>query len=134
LPEDLQTVKEDWHMKTQLFQIALVGALGFVGACSPERQPEAADRPPAEAAPAPAPGAGDRASAATETADVKLALSMDKTVDASNIDVDTNAATKTVVLKGSVASAEQRTRAAEIAEREATGFKVDNQLVVKRND
>lgn len=123
-------------MKTQLFQIALVGTLGFVGACAPEQRPEAADRPPAEAtpAPAPAPDTGDRAAAATETADVKLALSMDKTVDASHIDVDTDAATKTVTLKGSVASAEQRTRAAEIAEREATGYKVDNQLVVKRND
>jgi hypothetical protein len=124
-------------MKPQLFQIALVGALAFVGACSPEQRPEAADRPPAAEArpdPAPAPDTGDRASAATETADVKLALSMDKTVDASDIDVDTNAATKTVVLKGSVPSAEQRKRAAEIAEREATGYKVDNQLVVKRND
>ena len=122
-------------MKKQLFQIALVGALGFVGACSPERRPEAADRPAdAAPAPAPAPDTGDRASAATETADVKLALSMDKTVDASHIDVDTNAATKVVTLKGSVASAEQRTRAAEIAEREATGYKVDNQLVVKRAD
>lgn len=119
-------------MKTQLFQIALVGALGLVGACTPEQRPEAADRPPAEAAPAPAPDTGDRAAAATETADVKLALSMDKTVDASHIDVDTNAATKVVVLKGSVASAEQRTRAAEIAEREATGYKIDNQLVVAR--
>jgi hypothetical protein len=121
-------------MKTQLFQIAFVGALGLVGACSPEQRPEAADRPPAETAPAPAPDTGDRSSAATETADVKLALSMDKTVDASDIDVDTNAATKVVTLKGSVASAEQRTRAAEIAEREATGYKVDNQLVVKRAD
>jgi hypothetical protein len=122
-------------MKPQLFQIALVGALGFVGACAPEERPEAADRPPAaEVTPAPAPDTGDRASAATETADVKLALSMDKTVDASGIDVDTNAATRTVVLKGSVPSAEQRSRAAEIAEREATGYTVDNQLVVKRND
>ena len=122
-------------MKPQLFQIALVGALGFVGACSPEQRPEAADRPPAaEARPDPAPDTGDRASAATETADVKLALSMDKTVDASGIDVDTVAATKTVVLKGTVPRAEQRTRAAEIAEREATGYKVDNQLVVKRNE
>jgi osmotically-inducible protein OsmY len=57
---------------------------------------------------------------------------MDKTVDASNINVDTNAATKTVTLKGTVASAEQRARAEAIAVREATGFRVVNELVVKR--
>ena len=78
------------------------------------------------------PDAGDRASAATETADVKLAISMDKTVDASDINVDTDAATKVVTLKGTVASAEQRARAEAIAVREATGFRVVNELVVKR--
>ena len=119
-------------MRPQLFQLALVGALGLVGACN-ERRPEAADRP-AEVAPAPdpKPDTGDRAAAATETADVKLALSMDKTVDASDINVDTDAATKVVTLKGTVPSAEQRTRAEAVATREATGFKVDNLLVVKR--
>jgi osmotically-inducible protein OsmY len=116
-------------MRSQLFPIVLVGALGVVGACSPEQRPEASDRPPAAT---PAPDLGDRTAAATETADVKLALSMDKTVDASDINVDTDAATKVVTLKGSVASAEQRARAEAIAVREAAGFKVDNQLVVKR--
>jgi osmotically-inducible protein OsmY len=115
----------------RLFQFAVAGALCAVGACSPEHRPEAADRPPSADAPA-KPGAGDRASAATETADVKLAISMDKTVDASDINVDTNAATKVVTLKGTVASAEQRARAEAIAVREATGFRVVNDLVVKR--
>lgn len=118
-------------MKPHLYQLAFVGALGLVGACN-ERRPEAADRPAAEAARDARPDTGDRASASTETADVKLALSMDKTVDAGDINVDTNAATKVVTLKGSVPSAEQRARAEAIAAREATGFKVDNQLVVKR--
>jgi hypothetical protein len=118
-------------MKAQLFPVVLVGALAAVGACSPEQRPEAADRPPA-AAPTPAPDLSERASAATETADVKLALSMDKTVDASDINVDTNADTKVVTLKGSVASAEQRARAEAIAAREASGYKIDNQLLVKR--
>jgi osmotically-inducible protein OsmY len=117
-------------MRRHLYQIAFVGALGCVAACSPEERPEAADRPPA--AEAAKPDTGDRAAAATETADVKLAISMDKTVDASNINVDTNAATKTVTLKGTVASAEQRARAEAIAVREATGFRVVNELVVKR--
>jgi len=116
-------------MKAQLFPVVLVGALAAIGACSPEQRPEAADRPPAAT---PAPDVGDRASAATKTADVKLALSMDKTVDASDINVDTDAATKVVTLKGTVASAEQRARAEAIAGREAAGFTIDNQLVVKR--
>ena len=116
-------------MRSQLVQIAFVGALGLVAACSPENRPEAADRPPAADA---KPDAGDRASAATETADVKLAISMDKTVDASDINVDTDAATKVVTLKGTVASAEQKARAEAIAVREAAGFKVVNDLVVKR--
>ena len=117
-------------MRPHLYQFAFVGALGLVAACSPEQRPEAADRPPA--AEAPKPDTGDRTAAATETADVKLAISMDKTVDASDINVDTNAATKVVTLKGTVASAEQRARAEAIAVREATGFRVVNDLVVKR--
>ena len=116
-------------MKPQLLQIAFAGALGLVAACSPEERPEAADRPPAADA---KPDVGARASAATETADVKLAISMDKTVDASDINVDTDAATKIVTLKGTVASAEQKARAEAIAVREAAGFKVVNDLVVKR--
>src|SRR5262245_60334955 len=80
-----------------LFQLAFVGALGLVGACSPEHRPEAADRPPSADDRA-KPDVGDRASAATETADVKLAISMDKTVDASDINVDTDPATKIVTL------------------------------------
>jgi len=117
--------------RSHLTQMAFAGALGLVAACSPEHRPEAADRPPAADAPAAKPDTGDRASA-TETADVKLAISMDKTVDASDINVDTDAATKIVTLKGTVASAEQRARAEAIAVREATGFRVVNQLVVKR--
>jgi osmotically-inducible protein OsmY len=102
-----------------------------VAACAPEQRPEASDRPPV--AEAPRPDVGDRTAAATETADVKLAISMDKTVDASDINVDTDAATKVVTLKGTVASAEQRARAEAIAVREATGFRVVNELVVKRS-
>jgi hypothetical protein len=119
-------------MRPQRFPIAIVGALGLAAAaCSPEQRPEATDRPPAADAPV-KPGVGDRASAATETGDVKLALSMDKTVDASGINVDTDPATKIVTLNGTVASAEQKARAEAIAVREAAGFRVVNHLVVKR--
>jgi osmotically-inducible protein OsmY len=69
--------------------------------------------------------------AATETIDVKTALMSDATVDASDINVDTFHETKTVVLKGSVATAAQKAEAAKIAAREAEGYKIENQLVVK---
>ena len=52
-------------------------------------------------------------------------------VDASGINVDTFHETKTVVLKGSVPTAAQKSEAARIAAREAKGYRVDNQLVVK---
>ena len=75
--------------------------------------------------------AGSAIDAAGETIDVKTALMADDTVDADEINVDTFHETKTVVLKGSVPTAAQKTEAARIAAREATGYKVDNQLVVK---
>jgi osmotically-inducible protein OsmY len=71
--------------------------------------------------------------AATETLDVKAALMADSTVDSSDINVDTYHETKTLVLKGSVPTAAQKTEAGRIAAREAEGYKIDNQLVVKSN-
>jgi hypothetical protein len=52
-------------------------------------------------------------------------------VDASDVNVDTFHETKTVVLKGSVPTAAQKVTAGQIAAREAEGYKIDNQLVVK---
>jgi osmotically-inducible protein OsmY len=75
--------------------------------------------------------AGAAIDAATETLDVKAALMADSTVDASDINVDTYNETKTVVLKGSVPTAAMKTEAGRIAAREAEGYKIDNQLVVK---
>jgi osmotically-inducible protein OsmY len=71
--------------------------------------------------------------AAVETIDVKSALMADRTVDASHINVDTFHETKTVVLKGSVKTATQRDEAARIAAAEATGYRIDNQLMVVPN-
>jgi osmotically-inducible protein OsmY len=75
--------------------------------------------------------AGSAIDAAGETLDVKAALMADDTVDASDINVDTYHETKTVVLKGSVPTAAQKTEAGRIAAREAEGYKIDNQLTVK---
>jgi BON domain len=75
--------------------------------------------------------AGQVAAGAAETFDVKAALMRDDGVDASSINVDTDGVKKVVVLKGTVATAAQRTRAEQIAAREAKGYSIDNQLVVR---
>jgi osmotically-inducible protein OsmY len=75
--------------------------------------------------------AGSAIDAAKETIDVKSALMADASVDASDINVDTFHETKTVMLKGSVPTAAQKTEAGNIATREAPGYRVDNQLIVK---
>jgi osmotically-inducible protein OsmY len=62
--------------------------------------------------------------------DVKAALIADGRVDAGNINVDTSASTKTVVLKGSVPTDEQRTTAEAIAREQAKGYTITNNLTV----
>jgi hyperosmotically inducible protein len=68
--------------------------------------------------------------AGVETMDVKAALIADGRVDATNINVDTSASTKTVLLKGSVPTDEQRRVAEAIAREEADGYTINNQLTV----
>jgi len=65
-----------------------------------------------------------------QTVDVKTALMADKGVDASHIDVDTDASTKTVTLKGSVPSQAQKVKADQIAHDYAAGYRIVNQLTV----
>jgi hypothetical protein len=74
--------------------------------------------------------AGAAVAAVTNTLDVKAALMTDKTIDASHINVDTDAKTRTVILKGSVPTAEQKTAAETLAAAKATGYKVVNDLAV----
>lgn len=73
----------------------------------------------------------EKVSGAAETVDVKSALIADKRVDTSDVNVDTNTETNTVVLKGSVPTAEQRTIAEQIAREQAKGYRIVNQLTVK---
>ena len=68
--------------------------------------------------------------AATNTVDVKSALIADGRVDASKINVDTSSTSKTVVLKGSVPTAEQKAMAERIARDKSEGYTVTNQLTV----
>jgi osmotically-inducible protein OsmY len=65
-----------------------------------------------------------------QTVDVKAALMADKGVDASHIDVDTDAGTKTVTLKGSVPTQAQKVAADRIARDKAEGYRIVNQLTV----
>ncbi len=74
--------------------------------------------------------AGAAAHAGKQTLDVKAALLADSTIDASKIDVDTDENTKTVTLKGSVATAAQKATAERIARAKAEGYKVRNNLTV----
>jgi hyperosmotically inducible protein len=74
--------------------------------------------------------ATESVAAGAETVDVKSALIADGRVDASNVNVDTIPETKTVVLKGTVPTAEQKTTAERIAREQAKGYTINNQLTV----
>jgi hyperosmotically inducible protein len=69
--------------------------------------------------------------AAQQTAQIKTALMGDSSIDASTIDVDTEASTKTVTLKGTVRSAAEKASAARIAASNAPGYRVTNNLEVR---
>jgi hypothetical protein len=75
--------------------------------------------------------AGRAGDAAIQTFDVKAALTADSRVDASNINVDTDHNTKTVVLKGRVPTAAQKTLAGQIATEHADSYTVRNELTVQ---
>jgi osmotically-inducible protein OsmY len=73
---------------------------------------------------------GAAVGAALETAEIKTAMMADKSIDASAINVDTYADTKTVVLRGSVPTTAQRDQAERIALAKAPGYRIDNKLAV----
>jgi predicted small secreted protein len=70
--------------------------------------------------------------AGKQTVDIKAALMAAKGIDASHIDVDTDANTRTVTLKGTVPTASQRTAAAELARDKAQGYRIRNLLTVAK--
>jgi osmotically-inducible protein OsmY len=75
----------------------------------------------------------DATSAAAQTAKVKAALVADSSVKAAGINVDTDAATKTVILKGYVPSEAEKTAASRIAtEKASPGYSVRNELAVRK--
>lgn len=76
---------------------------------------------------------GDAAQVVTTTPDVKAAILANDsfTALANDIDVDTNADARTVVLRGSVNTNDQKSLAESIAKKEAPNYKITNQLAVK---
>ena len=69
--------------------------------------------------------------AAMETADVKTALLADSRISSTDINVDTNNDMKTVTLKGTVPTADQKRIAEEIAKMKAPEYRIVNNLTVK---
>ena len=73
---------------------------------------------------------GSEVGASKQTVDVKAALMADQSIDASHIDVDTDAGARTVSLKGTVPTAAQKVAAEKVARDKAEGYKVRNLLTV----
>lgn len=72
------------------------------------------------------------ADAAQQGAQIKAALMADATIDSTTIDVETDADTKTIVLKGHVRSAAEKSKAASIASSKAPSYRVQNRLEVRQ--
>ena len=72
--------------------------------------------------------AATAAEAATITATVKSALMADASVDSSHVNVDTDAASRVVTLRGSVPNDIQRAAAERLARDKAPGYRVVNEL------
>ena len=69
--------------------------------------------------------------AAAQTMQIKTALIDADNLDANDIDVDTNASTKTVTLRGHVPSASQKAAAERIAKEKAPDYKVVNNITIR---
>ena len=72
------------------------------------------------------------ADAAQQGAQIKAALMADETIDSTTIDVETDADTRTIVLKGHVRSAAEKSKAASIATAKAPAYRVQNNLEVRQ--
>jgi hyperosmotically inducible periplasmic protein len=120
----------------RLQSIALVLAIGVAAACEntaagiKQDAKIAAESEAAAKAKDTAAKTGAAVGAALETAEIKTALLADKSIDASAVNVDTYADTKTVVLRGSVPTQAQRDAVERIAVAKAPGYRVDNKLAV----
>lgn len=69
--------------------------------------------------------------AAAQTMQIKTALIDADNLDANDIDVDTNASTKTVTLRGHVPSASQKAAAERIAKEKAPDYRIVNNIAIR---
>ncbi len=76
--------------------------------------------------------AAEAADATQQAAQIKLALMSDASIDSTTIDVDADADARTVTLKGHVRSAEEKASAGRIAAEKAPGYRITNDLEVRR--
>ena len=74
--------------------------------------------------------AGDAVGGALMTAQVKGAIGADSRIRCRDINVDSDDVLKTVTLKGSVMTEEEKVMAGEVATAKATGYTIVNNLVV----
>jgi osmotically-inducible protein OsmY len=74
---------------------------------------------------------GNTLDAAAQTMQIKTALIDADNLNANDIDVDTDGATKTVTLKGHVPTASHKAAAERIAKEKATGYRVVNNIVIR---
>ena len=117
---------------TRVKFLLLASTIGIATACGNTADGARKDTEnAAEATSEAASSMGASMDAASETADVKTALMADATVDASDVNVNTNKDTRTVTLNGSVKSETQKSRAETIAKDKAPGYTVVNNLVVR---
>jgi len=75
--------------------------------------------------------AGSVVDAAQQTVEIKAALIADRSIHALHIDVDTDAATKTVTLKGYVPTEAQKMAAEKVARDKAPAYRIVNQLTIR---
>lgn len=75
--------------------------------------------------------AGTKIEGALQTGEVKAAILADTRVGAGDINVDTDEATKTVTLNGSVKTEAEKQLAGEVATSKAAGYTVVNNLTIK---
>ncbi len=75
--------------------------------------------------------ASETAAVALRGADIKATLMADPSIDATGIDVDTDARTRSITLNGHVKTEAERDMAAIIAGAQAPGYRVENRLTVR---
>jgi len=76
---------------------------------------------------------GSDVAAGKRTLDVKAALMLDRSIDSSHIDVDTDGATNTVTLRGWVRTATDKAGAEKVARAAAEGYEVVNLLTLRES-